>query len=331
MYCTSHYSFFSGESIIRYIEWNLKQSKKTHLPELEILSDKYFISNVHSPITSLYIHPETNTLIAAGTLKDNLCCNHIEVIDLATGISRQELDRLNNDSKISAVTEQQIINIFLGHHNKKAARVNVAISQDRKILATSSQRSQKCNQKNNSVILWDLQSGKQIHTLKGHINKVTSLAISNYNSILATASEDGTIKEWDIKTGDNLSSEKNNYNIVANSNLSYNNGLIQLKSSSPSDLFSIDSEANILAVAKDGSILAFSKHDRYTEQIKINEIEIFNIKTYQNLTTLYHDGVSGIAISPDGNTIATMGVDLKTSDRGSFINYVNIKLWQVKL
>ena len=172
------------------------------------------------------------------------------------------------------------------------------------------------------MILWDLQTGKKRHILKGHTKKVTSLAISNDNSILATASEDGTIQEWDIKTGENIFCTSNDYNIVANSIVPSNNGLIQLKASNPSDLFSINS---------DGSILACAKYDRHPQDI--NEIKIFNIKTNQHLATLNHDQISAIAISPDGNTIATIGVVITTTHSRNFTHHANksnIKLWQIK-
>lgn len=328
LYCGSNSSFVSGESIIRYIEWNFSQSKQTHLLELELLSEQYFISNIHSRIASLYIHPETNTLIVAGTPKDNVFCNQIEIIDLATGVSEEELDTIYEEeldtldnSKIDSVSKKQIIHTLYGHSNGGTVRVNIAMSNDRKLLASSSQRAAKWNQKDNSVILWDLQTGNKIHTLKGHTKKVTSLAISNNNSILATASKDGTIQEWDIKTGENIFCVRNSNNIVTNNCLLNNNGLIQLKTSNSSDLFSINS---------DGSILAFAKYNRYSQDI--NKIEIFNTKTDRHLATLNHDKVSGIAISADGNTIATIGANITTTHENNCTLYStrsNIKIWQI--
>ncbi|EAZ90309.1 hypothetical protein [Crocosphaera chwakensis] len=323
LYCVSDFEFVSGENVIRYVEWNLSQSQITKLPELELLSEQYFISNVPDRIASLYIHPETNTLIVTGTPKDNFCCNQIEIIDLSTGISRKEVDTLYDDSKIDYVSKKQIIRTLYGHSNFGTVRVNTAISKDRKILATSSQTMIEPNQKDNSIILWDLKTGKKLHILKGNTKKVTSLAIDNDSSILATASEDGTIQEWDIKTGENIVCTKSDYNIVTNSSLPNNNGLIQLKASDPSDFFSVNS---------DGSILACAKYEPYPQYI--NEIKIFNTKTERHLATLNHEKICGIAISPDGNTIVTKGVDIITTRSGNLTLHntiPNLKLWQVKL
>src|SRR5207244_12075440 len=46
---------------------------------------------------------------------------------------------------------------------------------------------------------WDLESGKEILTLRGHVGQVTSLALSADGNRLFSASADKTIKVWDLR------------------------------------------------------------------------------------------------------------------------------------
>jgi len=46
--------------------------------------------------------------------------------------------------------------------------------------------------------LWNLDTGKQIRTLLGHSETVTSLALSPDGKTLVSGSEDNTIKIWRV-------------------------------------------------------------------------------------------------------------------------------------
>ena len=126
LYCASNSSFVTGENIIRYIEWDSKQIKSLTVKPLK---KQYFISTIPGRIASLYIDPETNTLIATGTSKDNFCCNQIEIINLKTGIREEKIDNLDGIIQINTITQKQIIQTLYGHSNGGTARVNIAISQ----------------------------------------------------------------------------------------------------------------------------------------------------------------------------------------------------------
>jgi hypothetical protein len=55
-----------------------------------------------------------------------------------------------------------------------------------------------------TVRLWDVASGTELRTLKGHTAAVLSVAFSPDGARLATASEDRTAKVWDALTGHEL-------------------------------------------------------------------------------------------------------------------------------
>jgi WD40 repeat protein len=50
----------------------------------------------------------------------------------------------------------------------------------------------------NSIYLWDMTTGKEVGTLKGHEQGITALAASPKSNLLASASLDGTIRFWDL-------------------------------------------------------------------------------------------------------------------------------------
>jgi WD40 repeat protein len=51
------------------------------------------------------------------------------------------------------------------------------------------------------VKLWDLNTGQELQSLKGHLGVVTSVAFSPDGERLATGSKDKTVKLWDLNTG----------------------------------------------------------------------------------------------------------------------------------
>jgi WD40 repeat protein len=69
----------------------------------------------------------------------------------------------------------------------------VAYSPDGKTLASGSG--------DKTVKLWDVATGKNTATIKGHTEGVHAVAYSSDGRTLASGSGDGTIKLWDVRAG----------------------------------------------------------------------------------------------------------------------------------
>jgi len=70
---------------------------------------------------------------------------------------------------------------------------SVAFSPDGAVIASGS--------RDQSVILWDAESGELLRTLEGHTDQVWTVAFSPDGATLASASDDATVRLWRVAVG----------------------------------------------------------------------------------------------------------------------------------
>jgi WD40 repeat protein len=80
--------------------------------------------------------------------------------------------------------------VFRGH---TGGVTGVAFSPDGKTAVSGS--------RDDTLVLWDLVTGKQIHTFKGHTDDVKDIALSPDGKTVISASTDGTLILWDVASG----------------------------------------------------------------------------------------------------------------------------------
>ena len=184
----------------------------------------------------------------------------------------------------------------------------------------------------NTIKLWDINTGKEIRTLTGHANWVNSVAFSPDGKFLASGSADCTIKLWQVQTGIEIQTFTGHSDPV--SSVAYsprtpttNSQERQLVASGSNDytikLWQIYTGRNIytltghsffvncIAFSKNGEILASGSGD--------NTIKLWHVNTGREIHTLigHSDSVWSVAFSQDGQFLAS----------GSWDN--TIKLWHI--
>jgi WD40 repeat protein len=89
-----------------------------------------------------------------------------------------------------ACTPRHLIQTLKGHNNWV---FSVAFSRDGQTLASASH--------DQTVRIWDIETGKCQHICKGHKHLVSSVAFHRNGKIVASGSQDQTVRLWDVKTG----------------------------------------------------------------------------------------------------------------------------------
>jgi len=142
----------------------------------------------------------------------------------------------------------------------------VAFSPDNKLLATGDF--------NGMIRLWEVTSGKELLSCKGHISWVRSVIFSHDGQILASSSNDQTIKLWNLYTGECLKTLQGHTDWVWS-----------------------------VTFSPQGQILASGSRDETVRLWDIQSGECF--KTLQ----IHNDKIRSVVFSPDGQIIASGGND----------------------
>ncbi|MEL7036477.1 MAG: trypsin-like peptidase domain-containing protein [Cyanobacteria bacterium J06592_8] len=172
------------------------------------------------------------------------------------------------------------------------------------------------------VSVWNLATGGLRKTWQAHNTSINAIAVSPNGQILATASDDGTIKLWDLTTAINtdtlplLHTLKDHSNAVLSVEISADGRT--LASGSWDNLIMIwdlqtgrllntlighQQLVSAIAISPNGKILASGSKD--------NTIRIWNLETGELIHTLQGHSlpVLSLAISPNGKILASGSAD----------------------
>ena len=186
-----------------------------------------------------------------------------------------------------------------------------------------------------TAIIWDVETGKQLHCLKSHRYSISSFSFSTDGKKIVTASRDKTAKIWDVKTGKLLYTLKG-----------HSKGLRDV-SYSPDGKKIVTASADKTAKiwnAETGKVLhslkghtapinkaLFSPDDKKIVTASSDKtVRIWDAETGKLLHVLegHSNEVSTVSLSPVGNTIASVAlydkkVGIWDTQTGELIYYLD--------
>ncbi|MTJ48802.1 WD40 repeat domain-containing protein [Dolichospermum sp. UHCC 0259] len=202
-----------------------------------------------------------------------------------------------------------------GHTNSVNS---VSFSSDGKTLASGSS--------DETIKLWNVETGDKIRTLSGHTSSVHSVSFSADGKTLASGSGDYTIKLWNVETGDEIRTLSGHTSSVYSVSFSANGKTLASGSYDETiKLWNVETGDEIRTLSGHTSSVysvSFSANGKTLASGSYDEtIKLWNVETGDEIRTLsgHRGDVKSVSFSADGKTLAS----------GSYDN--RIKLWNVDL
>ncbi|EFH84643.1 protein kinase domain-containing protein [Ktedonobacter racemifer] len=178
----------------------------------------------------------------------------------------------------------------------------------------------------NTVRLWEVNSGRCVHTFKGHTNIVTSVSLSRDGHWLVSGSKDNTVRLWEVNSGRCVHTFKGHTNIVTSVSLSRDgHWLVSGSNDNTVRLWEVNSgrcvhtfkgHTNIVtsvSLSGDGRWLVSGSNDKTIRLWEVNSGRCVRTFTLEGLTNF----VESVSLSGDGRWLVS-GSNDKT-----------IRLWEV--
>jgi WD40 repeat protein len=181
------------------------------------------------------------------------------------------------------------------------------------------------NSSDNSLKVWDLESGMELFMLRGHTGSTRGVVVTPDGRYAISASLDSTLKVWDLEAGTELrtlrghSSRVNAVTVTPDGrhiiSASHDNTLKVWDLASGAELHTLrghTGEVTAVAMTPDGSGVLSASYDE--------TIRLWDLWSGEELRTLHGhaSGITGIVVTPDGRSIISSSWD------------TTLKIWALK-
>lgn len=162
-----------------------------------------------------------------------------------------------------------------------------------------------------TIQIWDLFNNASSKTFLGHTAKITSIAFSSDNRLLASGSMDDTIKIWDVESGNNLRTLRGHGGIIWSIDILRSDLLVSASDDSQIKIWDLQSDECLKTLDNGSPLLsvAFSPDGRGIASGSQNGL----VRLWEfNLTSKRVPGLSEpetspfVALSSNGHRLATM-------------------------
>ncbi len=134
----------------------------------------------------------------------------------ATESARLEEERRRAGEEVSsrgALDMPQIVGRELRTlRGQKAYISGLAVSGDGRLALSASA--------DNTVKVWDMETGLELHNLEGHTDSILEVVVSRDGRLALSASADNTVKVWDMETGRELRTLRGRYSVAVSEEIS---------------------------------------------------------------------------------------------------------------
>ncbi len=252
-------------------------------------------------------------LEAAPVLSPSMAGKIAEKVPIAVGQPASRLPSTPTVQKSDSPTKPGWLcrKTLIGHQGEVTA---IAVSPNGKLIASGSS--------DRSIRLWNFKgelletwTGRSLRSGVGHAAPITALVFSPNSRVLISASADGSIKQWDLRSGEQFSDLTGQSWSIAAIALSpcepllvsgSQDGLIQLW-----DLETEELIGNVVQLQQPITALQVDVKGESVWSGSGKQICQWNLRDDRLITSLkgHIEGVSAIALSPDGCTLISGGMD----------------------
>jgi WD40 repeat protein/DNA-binding Xre family transcriptional regulator len=180
--------------------------------------------------------------------------------------------------------------------------LSATFSPDGKLLATST---------DNEIYLWEVANIKQIITCNGHRGWVQCLAFSPDGEILASGSNDQTVRLWDINTGQCLKTLQGHSSWVQCLAFSPDGEILASGSNDQTVRLWDTNTGQCLKILSGHTnrviFVSFTPDQQIVTASEDQTVRVWNVDTEQclQIITTHINWVLSVALSPDGRTLVT--------------------------